>query len=425
MVAIIYSSLFVFILIISYYKFHNIFNIVSIFSFIWFFFGIISSLGVTGYRVPSLEVYMYSLVFVLIVDSILLATISKETNVNLSLIPRDSSPHNNNQSGYVHSIVILLIIPMMIKSLRILFNTHSFTEVRLAFFGGDNFASPLADLVFRQLPMGMLQGLIIYYVYRSFETKKPAYLVLALIDTLIVSFVGGGRYAIMLFVVSIIVLLLNDRSILSNVAIIKKYMRTIRIITIIVGLLLLFLSVNRGQNIVKSALGYYSGSLSFLDYILSNKYQFALNERLFGYLTFGFILEPVVLLLKVIGITTAKVPSYYFNIYCQNFYNIGDGQNIKMFNNNTTILYYFLKDFGVLGILIGAVLISFLIVFLYNNWVNNHKPLFGMMYIFMCDVLFNSLMTNQLFKSTPLFIFLVLYLCTRKKLIPIKFVMKN
>lgn len=423
MVVSLYAVLMLIIAVLSRRKFKRWVNTLSIFSFIWLFFGSVSSLGVTGFRVPSTTVYIYSTLFVTIVNTIVL-TFSRTQNIEKT-DDSDIDTIKDYNSTMVQLIAMVLISPMVINSFRVFTSSLSFSAVRLAYFGGGIFNNAISDLAFRQLPMGMLHGMLIFYVYHAFETKQNKYIGMAVFNTLLITFVNGGRYAIMMLIYSITIMWLNDNTLLINVAWIRKYKKQIKRVVIATLLILIVLSMNRGQVIVNSLFSYFSGSLSYIDYILINPSTFSLEDKLWGYLTFGFIFEPIVLLLKVLGITEAKIPSYYFNIVAQRYYNVGDGATVKMMNANTSILYYFLRDFGPIGVVLGAVLIGVLTVNLYNRWRNNNNAFAGMLYLYMCNVLFNSLMTNQLFGSTPFFIFFTLVLCTKVKKIPIKITLRN
>ena len=185
-------------------------------------------------------------------------------------------------------------------------------------------------------------------------------------------------------------------------------------------LVIIVITITRGQVILKSIVAYFAGSFSFLDYILSNPSAFELDKRLHGYLFFGGIIEPVVLFLKVIGLTNLKVPQWYFNIYCQQFYRITTGGPAIYINNNTTILYYLLRDFGVFGIIAGAVLLGLLLSFLYNR-LDRDNDFIKLCYIYFANIMFNTVMTYQFFGTNPFFVIITLYICSRNKKIKLVF----
>lgn len=407
-----YFVLFSVVLIISSNKFHRYINVVSVFSGIWCLFGILSCLGLYGVRIPGGLVHVYVWLFVGIVDFIFLFF---STRNHVEKIDSYFETYLYNERAKKFQLLSsLLIIPLALKVIITLFKSGSFAAIRVMYFSGSNFSSMYQDLLFRIIPMSIFDALIIYFVYSSFKTKEYKYLLYALVDTLFVTIMNGGRYSFMLLLYSILLLWISGEINLSNQGRYQKYNRKLNRIATIVIIALLVVTINRGQKIIENILLYFSGSLSFLDYIIEHPFDFALDKPLNGYLTFAAFIEPIVLFLKVIGLTTMKVPSYEFNIYCQKYYNIGTGFKNIFINANTSIIYYFLRDFGSIGIVIGSIFVGGLLVFSYNKWKYGNR-FWGLVFIYMGNVMFNSIMTYQLIGSTPFFIVITFYMLTQNR----------
>lgn len=107
---------------------------------------------------------------------------------------------------------------------------------------------------------------------------------------------------------------------------------------------MVIVTILRGEdilNVIKAAYLYFVGPFSYLELIISEPLRFGLEEpAMYGYLTLGFLFEPIVLILKALFGWGIDVPSYHFNIYAQKFVNIGD-TSVVLYNNNTTMLYTF------------------------------------------------------------------------------------
>lgn len=408
-----YFVLFSIVLMISNNKFHRFINIVSVFSGIWCSFGILSCLGLYGVRIPRGLVHLYVWLFVGIVDLIFIF-FSTRNHVEIN----DSCFETYLYNGRAKKLQIfasLLIIPLALRVIVTLLKSGSFAAIRIMYFSGSNFSSMYQDLLFRIIPMSIFDGLIIYFVYSSFKTKEYKYLLYALIDTLFVTIMNGGRYSFMLLLYSILLLWITGEINLSNQIGYYKYKKKITRIAITVIVALLVVTINREQKIIENILLYFSGSLSFLDYIVEHPLDFALDRPLNGYLTFAAFIEPVVLFLKVIGLTTMKVPSYEFNIYCQKYYNIGTGLKNIFINANTSVIYYFLRDFGFIGIVIGSIFVGGLLVISYNKWQCGNR-FWGLVFIYIGNVILNSIMTYQLIGTTPFFIIITFYMLTQNKI---------
>ena len=400
----IYCVLFVLALFSSRLKLKRWINFVSVFSMLWCFSGAISTMGLFSMRIPGNEVHQYAWTFVICVDIAYLATINSKREISDSL-----RNFKLDRIVILQTLTIILVVPLLVKMITVFFTSGSLTAIRNFYFSGEIFSSIYADLIFRQVPFGFLEGLIICYVYVGFINKKPKYILYAILNTLLATFISGGRYPAMLLVYSLLILLITEKKNNSKNKQEKKYDKKMKRILVFLMLFILFITLNRGQALIRTIVAYFSGSLSFLDYIISSPAQFGLNEKLFGYLILGAFIEPVVLILKVLGLSTAKVPQWYFNIYCQQFYNIGTVGEPIYFNNNTTIIYYILRDFGPIGIVFCGLAAGFVLARISNRGKKG-DVFWQLIYIYACNVMFNSVMTYQFFGMTPVFVILLLFL---------------
>lgn len=407
-----YLMLFILFVILSFLKFKHWINISSVFSCIWCFFGAISWFGFYGLRRPDYIIHVYVYIFVVTVN-LTIFTLIKDKYIarrNISY-----GPIHDSRFVYVQFIGVLLLIPVIMRIIPLMIITKDLGYVRTYYFSGDLFNSYIYDFLFRSVPVSLLTSLIIVYTMYSFITKSFKYLLYAVLNALLITVVnGGGRYAILSLFYSIFLMLITNNFGNKKYYFIRKYKARIIKSVIFIILLLFLITLLRGQNsLFRSIVIYFSGSLSFLDYIISLPNSFALNEHLYGYFTFGILIEPLVLVLKVLGFTDIKVPSYLFNIYCQPFYNIGINGTYISFNANTSILYYFLRDFGVVGIVIGGTLLGSIISLAFNSWRRGNM-FGGLVFIYFSIVLFNSIMTFQSFGSGPFIILFSFYFMTQK-----------
>lgn len=414
MFIVIYFLLYILLYIFAYNKFHRKLNVVSIFSAIWFIFGALSCLGLYGLRKPSFMVHFYVCIFVMCVDAMFFLFATKRS-VTLGNIV-NSVAISGKRVRIIQIVTIVLMLPLVVRTVGLYLMSNEVAYIRQMYYSGTTFSSMYQDLLFRIVPMGCLNALIIYYTLYSFETKKYQYLIYGMLNAIFVTLINGGRYVLILFLYSVVLLWVSGKIRIRNSQFVKRYKKRIRNIGIVVVAILCITTFIRGQAVLKNIYIYFSGSLSFFDYILENPSKFALDRPLYGYFTFGAILEPIILILKVLGLTTVKVPSYEFNIYCQSFYDIGTTGNRVLFNANTSVLYYFLRDFGTIGIIIGAIFIGAITVKAYNKWQKGSR-FWGLCFIYLANVLFNSLMTYQFFGPTPFFIMLTFWFLTQKKIV--------
>lgn len=402
MILLLYILTFFIALILSYGKYHKIFNLITLFTGMWCFWGVISIFGPLNLIIPDTTVHKYIIMFVMTVDVVMIF-FSKTNN------PNSTEEINYKNVSVIQAISIILIIPIALKFIPLLISGGP-TAVREQYFKENNFGSIFGDMLFRNMPMAFLNSLTIIYVYISFKTKNYKYLIYALINTVIVTTLNGGRYAIIQ--VLYILLIFATSNTKEFVLGLKPYKSKIKKIGILIIVFMILITASRKQSIFDSTITYYSGSLSFLEYIIRHPHMFGLDNKLYGYLTFGAIVEPIILLGKVLGLTAIKIPSYEFNILCQEYYNIAQ-HGTTLINANTTIIYYFLRDFGQYGILLGGFFIGVLTTFAYNKWQKGSN-FFGLLYGYFGVCLLNSIMTYQFFGQAPFFIIFVFYICTTK-----------
>lgn len=422
----IYIFLFLFFLWQSKRKFSRWINLISIFTGLWCITGIVSSFGFFGLRIPSSQVHIYTVAFVAIFDLVFLLFAKKDKTFSVRIMDGNSeyTAYEGKDSRGVDSlqiVVLLLSSVLLVKMTRVLFVEKSLTAVRDLYFGSGSFSSVYLDLIFRMLPIGMLYGLVIYNSYLSLKFGEKKYLVWAIIDTVVITLTGGGRYGILLFIYTMTMIIISEPRDAKGFYR-KKYNKSLRAFIILSVILIILVTISRGQAFVKTIVTYFAGSFSFLDYILQNPTAFALNDKLYGYMFFGGIIEPIVLILKVLGLTSIKVPQWYFNINCQQFYRITTSGDPIYINNNTTIIYYLLRDFGAVGIIIGAVVLAIILVYLYNK-LDSNNDFCILCYLYFAYVMFNTVMTYSFFGTNPAFVLIALYLCTRRK--RIKFIIKR
>ena len=409
-----YIFLFIVTFVLSYEKFKSVANIVSIFTGLWCFFGIISNFGMYGMRVPAFRVHLYAYLFVCVVDFVILLLCKTRNFENVNLITEDKSSKNENYQTYatfVQVVALLFLSPMIINSFKALLES-GFVGIRNAYFSPEYESRYLFSLLCKAMPTSFMTGLIVYYTYIGFERLSWKFFGYAILNALVLTFVNGGRYALIQVLLSSIVIAAMKRETASSDK--EKFFKSAEKRVLVAIVLVMFVvTVFRKQEFIKNIVVYFSGSFSFLDYILDNSEKFGVSDHLSGYLTFGCITEPIVLGLKVIGLTTMKTPSYLFNIVGQNFYDIGAESEIILFNNNTTVLYYFLRDFGVAGIVIGGVFLAWLLAYSHNKW-RAGSEFYALIFVYIASVLLNSIMTYQLFGCGPFFTVVALYFCSKR-----------
>lgn len=423
-----YLAIMVVVTFVSKKKIGKTVNIISLFTFVWVAIAVTSTLGFYDLRKPSSNIHFLSILYIITADIIMLLFMHGNKLTDSDVTEKTNADRHFQRIDCIGArtlqiIALMLMSILFYRAVHILLNTGSISAVRSAFYGEDYSGKYIFNFLCRQVPTGIMEALIIYYTYIAFAFYSPKYLMNAVFNVLVVTVTSGGRYEIILF---ILVLLMNF--LIGSVQMKnendgwkRKYKRIISRLLICLVVVAVYITLKaRNGGILKGIVSYSAGSLSFLDLIFENPEQFGLTERLNGYMTFGALIEPVMLFLKFIGVTSAKTPSWYFNYHCQPFYNITTGVNRLYFNNNTSVLYFLYYDFGSIGAVIGGIWLGGIISRLHNRMIKD-DILSSIMYIYFGSILLLTPMYYKFFNCNAVFSVMALYWCAKRyRILPVR-----
>lgn len=384
----------------------------NIFTVLWCLCGVLSIFNNLGLIKPSIKVHIYIFISIFVFNFIYLISSKNKKNIykRRDNIKSITSNINYELIKVLNIIALILISKHLISSLIVIINSgFDLKSVRdEVFVGLTNSNNFILIFLTRTIPSAIFNvTVLIATIDICFKEKKLLFW--AIIDIIIYTLTFGGRFLIlngMLYYVAMNIIIGNK----INIKINKKYI--IIIVTILLGI-----TLSRGQgedSLVNAIIFYFVGSFSFFELTLRNPIQFGLAEPLkYGYLTLGFIFEPIVLFLKLVFGINIDVPSYYFNQYIQKFYNIGENSYI-LYNNNVTMHYTFLRDFGEFGIIVGTVLIVTIICILEKKYIKYNSIRSILMLTYMYTVIINSTIMYTMNGIGSSLIIIFIFICTRK-----------
>ena len=332
--------------------------------------GILAKLNPLNLIEASDATHYYMIISIIVFNLTSFAIIkrSKKIDNNTESIAFNFSDQGYNAIIFLTVIGIALMLPNTIQVLqRVNIFSLNFEQSRQFYAELTQSGRFLYVFFTCNIPTAILNvGLLLCAIELTFGKKKL--LGITAIFLLLVSFTYGGRsyflnFAVYFFVAQILI---------GQKRVKKTKIRLRYIIFAVFCIILITLARDNGKN---SLFGwftlYFSGSFSFFEYMRIHPNLFGLNEPLlFGYLTFGFLLEPFILATKAFFGVPLDVPSYYFNKYAQIFVDIGETNSI-WFNNNTTWLYTFIRDWGPAGVIIGPVLVALVMGICINRYNQN------------------------------------------------------
>lgn len=384
----------------------------TIYTILWGSCGIASIYNNLGLIKPSLRIHAYIIISIFVFNIFYITFGNRKTKheINKPII------HQKHEINYklikiLNVIAIILISKHFIHSISILIsNGFDLTSVRnQVYVGITESGNFIMMLLTRTIPSSIFN---ITALIASIDLcmKKKELIYWSIIGTLVYTITFGGRFLILNFIIYYISAYLIMKK-QDDIKINKKH--------IITGIILLsVITISRGlgeESLLDKIILYFAGSFSFLEVILNSPTNFGFsNGLMYGYLTFGFILEPIVLFLKAVFGFNIDVPSYFFNIYVQDWYNIGDSI-YRVYNNNTTMLYTFLRDFGEFGVIIGTLFIAILISINEKNYRFKNDLRSLLVLVYMYTVVINSTIIYSMTNLGSSLMFILIIICVKSK----------
>lgn len=391
-----------------------------IFTLLWCFCGIFSMYNNLGLIKPSLTVHIYIIISVITFNVIyftLKANSIKKSSINDNI---EKFKVNYRVVYYLALISMILIMPNLLKAIRVLlssgFNLNAIREQVFVELSNSN--SHILAFLTKNVPTAIFTGISLISSMEIFRSNNKALLKLNIFCILVGTITFGGRYLILNSIIFYVASFLIQKK-YSKIKINKLYI-------FIAIAILMIVTISRGTNglsIFDMIISYFVGSFSYLEVILRNSAAFGLqNPLLCGYLTFGFILEPLILALKLFFNANIDVPSYHINIYVQSFVNIGENSYI-LYNNNTTMLYNFLRDFGEVGIIIGTAIIAIIVCVAQKKYEEKNNLRALVFLIYMYSVIINSVMMYTMTSITTSLVIIVIVICIKNTSRKIKIIL--
>lgn len=400
-----YFVVLLFVFIITKIKYNKYLLPNTIFTSLWTFIVLLSLSIDIGLIKPSMTIYLYALSAILTFNFVYLVFTKKSHLLfNKKLNEKKTYQMNHKNIIAFEIIAVILISPNLIFSLiEIVSNGFDLANLRNQTYIEDRFNNHILTFLFRSVPMSIFTVIMLISIKDLVDGKKK-YLYIMIFNLVIEIITFGGRGKLWNFVAFFIGAMITSNRMKSLNYKQKKYLVYAFIGLIIVTML-------RGEdifNVAHTAYLYFVGPFSYLELMIQNPENFGLKEPLLlGYLTLGFLFEPLVLVLKAFIGLNFDVPSYHFNIFAQRFVDIGTNEYM-FYNNNTTMLYTFIRDFGPIGVVIGTAITALLIVFFQRRAIKFNNMKYKILLIFMYSVIFDSARVYMLTNTNLIIIFITL-----------------
>lgn len=203
---------------------------------------------------------------------------------------------------------------------------------------------------------------IIIFIVNSVRTKFSFNSFFIILVITVIYFLSEGGRAIIMDVMFVLFYVLYQSRHLISKAVKRNIVRALIIIT----LLPIFATIERGSDIFRSIYSYYCGSLQFFSQALSIKADL-FEDYLFGLASFQGFIKPFTGVLQIIGIDKPEIveEASDFILNAQNtVYDIGPEMKLNYFY---TTFGYTYKDAGVFGVMLIHLLFGCICRFVDNK----------------------------------------------------------
>ena len=391
--------------------------IVQIQNYIWLIGFIIYLLNPLDYYDFQIDIYVYVFLYLFMFNLACVGSKTKNiklSSINDSFITEVSNKHIVKKCIVASIISWVLSIPILTKSLPILFGSGDLAtgmnllryqtyDVSITIF--TNLEQCIMSYVIRPIGTVCIILLVAQIVMKKINYKL---LIVTLVDTLLLILMTAGRA----LVVSLVIYMFASLIIMNGIHLFKMIYRYKYYIipAVIVLFMIIFISslrIARDNGVGTEFIIYQFSGIPYLSELLKHN---ALSDftRLYGQALLSPIIDPFCLLFRLFNYKSTIATIVISNATNNMLY---VAPKIKM-NATSSILFSFLLDFGILGVIVDSFILGF-VCRLVEAKFNKKQTLvnFGRyLFLFVCIV--NSIQINSIANistfSTWIFIFLLL-----------------
>lgn len=395
-------------------QYNKFFNPVSIFTFMWNGLGSLAIFGAADLYPIGLKA-----VFVMILSSFVFAITCiyyQGRNVRKygrNLVFVDTGAFNISRIVVVNIVALGVIFVLSKKMLTILL-TEGFTSARFYFL-----TSSQNGIAYSTIQVYMLYicfavfTATILVVVQNFLSRGKNYVLyfLALIDLVAYVVAIAGRKVVLTFIIFAIGGIISSR-VKIKLTLFQKLMIMCAVIALV------FITSERllGGSLVRNVILYFVGTFGLLNIAVNSPGQFALSTGLtYGRNMFGFILTPFEMLYKIVFKDDKFiVVDAIISKVSENYYFVAP--DIKM-NHSYTAAWYFMCDFGYVGIVIGFALLGYLVSLCYGKSCeeSNNRPFWQCLYLYMLMVTIFTVIDYQISWTTTVMVLCLMYFTRRER----------
>lgn len=388
--------------VINKYIYRNTWNYLNVFLLIWYIASMLSRYGFYDFYVPSEKTYIYILVALISLEAF--SILFMKITIKKGILKNDNKQYKMKYMNItiMAAIITALMIPTTIRGIEILM-AEGFDYLRGAGFSTDTYSSmEKIFLVYIIKPLNIT--LLVYSMIDFIDNNKiKLNLILCIINVFQDILTFGGR-ASLLSVVLLFAIILVDKYGKKIYIIFKKNKKIIIASILIIGVIIYITSqrqVHGGKGLLFNIYSYYVGSIHLFGLYVDNPNISLLdgNHLLYGQETINPITEMINILGGFFGISLTTGIEIVNEVTQKFVYASPD----VLMNNNVTMLYAFLRDFDIYGLIIGPMLVAAVYAFAYKRRKKTGELKWRAVYYYVLAQLPYFLFENVLAKGNVVF----------------------
>lgn len=315
-----------------------------------------------------------------------------------------------NRFIIMSGICFIILLNPFFKAFRLVLSGTSLYDIRYTYYsqiidGGIN------GILYNYYAQPFLTVMIVISLNKFFSKEKNfKYLIFTIICIIMNTIIGGGRFLLLYFIFSLLILILLNKEYLKEKITKKHISFKFKILLFLAILAIIVITNIRGADLIQTLYVYASGGIPFMEYLL----EIQDTKYFYGLVSLNGFIRPIFVLIRFIGITS--LPRAIEN--AQNLLLATDlpyylTPNI-LFNSFTTCFYAPYVDGGIIGEMIIMFFIGYIICKLYRkiNFENEFSiELYVLVSLMLLLSFFRLLISNYTFAMT----FVYLLICYSKK----------
>lgn len=389
--------------------FRTKYNYANAFILIWCFCAGISGLGLYGFYVPPAEAYVY--IFLMLLCFELITLLSKKVRVSI----RTTKKRNNTVISWrfinlVSVACIAIMLPTMLLSLRTL-ASDGMNMVR-AMMLGNSLISTAQSLLLERIIQPIIIANVVITILDFIENKRVRVILpLSIISVVIFTAIYMNRWLVMETLYIIVTIMLIKYS--TRISRMVKENKKIVLIGVFLISIMAYVTSQRqirgSKGLLYNVYSYFIGSIHLFGVAIKESDLFLLHNSdnlLYGGVLFSAILGIIDLIfLLVKGINSPIIPGgTIINEVVQKYYYVSPTTHM---NNNVTMLYGFLRDGDIFGIILDTTILALFYAHLYKRQEDNFFR--KCMYIFALSIFPSLIFEWMLGRSYIILVFVVLW----------------